>query len=132
MMYKLILSDDVKQISTGPLHQINLDLTQCEVFALLDPVPRLKEGELSKYFAEVRQLLDLLMLEEWSAYLHDYGKAENRYNLVQTKTIITVLEKVREAEKKGVFSALKKSERDKKKLWETVLKQLRQLAERQS
>lgn len=103
---------------------------QCEVFAGTDPVPGLKIDEVTGYFAEVRQLLDLLILEEWSIYLHDYGKPENRYNLVQPKIIITVLEKVREAEKKTVFAVLKKSERDKKKLWDTVLKQLKQLADR--
>lgn len=153
--YKLLLSDDVKQISTGALQQISLDLVrnfmletpkynlilfifyeieqmQCEVFAGTDPVPGLKADETSAYFAEVRQLLDLLILEEWSIYLHDYGKDDNRYNLVQPKVIIVVLEKVREAEKKNVFSVLKKSERDKKKLWETVLRQLRQLADRQN
>lgn len=104
---------------------------QCEVFAGTDPVPGLKADEASAYFAEVRQLLDLLILEEWSIYLHDYGKDDNRYNLVQPKVIIVVLEKVREADKKNVFSVLKKSERDKKKLWETVLRQLKQLADRQ-
>lgn len=129
--YKLLLSDDVKQISTGALQQISFDLLQCEVFAGTEPVPGQKDGEALRFFAEVRQLLDLLISEEWSAYLHDYGKAENRYNLVQPSTIIVVLEKVREADKKTMFSVLKKSERDKKKLWETVLRQLRQLADRQ-
>lgn len=103
---------------------------QCEVFAGTDPVPGLKVDEASAYFAEVRQLLDLLILEEWSIYLSDYGKPDNRYNLVQPKVIIIALEKIREADKKNVFSVLKKSERDKKKLWETVLKQLKQLADR--
>lgn len=103
---------------------------QCEVFAGSEKVPGLKVDEASAYFAEVRQLLDLLISEEWSIYLHDYGKSDNRYNLVQPKVIIVVLEKIREADKKNVFSVLKKSERDKKKLWETVLKQLKQLADR--
>jgi exocyst complex component 6 len=131
-IYRLILSEDVKQISVGALQQISLDLMQCELFAASDPVIGLKEGELSKYFAEIRQLLDLLTLEEWSVYLHDFGKSENRYYLVQPTTIIAVLEKLREADKKTMFSVLKKSERDKKKLLETVLKQLKQLADRQS
>lgn len=131
-IYKLLLSDDVKQISTGALQQISLDLMQCEVFAGTDPVPGLKDGEALRYFSEVRQLLDLLISEEWSTYLHDYGKTENRYNLVQPSTIIIVLEKIREADKKTMFPLLKKSERDKKKLLETVLKQLKQLAERQN
>ncbi len=128
--YKLLVSEEVKQISIGAVHQINLDLMQCELFAASDPVPGLKENELSKYFAEVRQLLDLLISEEWSTYLHDYGKPENKYSLVTPATIIIVLEKLREADKKTMFSVLKKSERDKKKLLETVLKQLKQLAER--
>jgi len=37
--------------------------------------------------------------------------------------------RLKESDKKTVFSVLKKSERDKKKLLETVLKQLRQLAQ---
>lgn len=129
-IHKLLLSDDVKQITVGAIQQISLDLMQCELFAASDPVPGLKEGELSKYFSEIRQLLDLLILEEWSTYLHDYGKTENRYSLVAPSTIIIILEKIREAEKKNMFTVLKKSERDKKKLLETVLKQLKQLAER--
>lgn len=129
-IYQLMLSEDVKQITVGAVQQISLDLMQCELFAASDPVPGLKEGELSKYFAEIRQLLDLLILEEWSTYLHDYGKTENRYSLVSPSTIIVILEKIREAEKKNMFTVLKKSERDKKKLLETVLKQLKQLAER--
>lgn len=133
--YKLLLSDEVKQISTGALQQISLDLMQFEEFDRTEPVPGLKEpssgsaGAL-RHFVEVQQLLELLISEEWSAYLHDYGKSDNRYNLVRPETIIVVLEKVREGDKRTMFSVLKKSERDKKKLWETVLRQLKQLAER--
>ncbi|EAA10776.1 AGAP006648-PA [Anopheles gambiae str. PEST] len=130
---KLILSEDIRQISGGALDQINLDLMQFELFASSDPVPGLREGDLSKHFAEIRQLLDLLISEDWSAYLHDFGKDENRYSLVHPSTIIVVLEKLREADKKSMLSLMKsKSERDKKKLLETVLRQLKQLAERQS
>jgi exocyst complex component 6 len=68
-IYKLLLSEEVKQITVGAIQQISLDLMQCELFAASDPVQGLKENELSKYFAEIRQLLDLLILEEWSVYL---------------------------------------------------------------
>lgn len=130
----LLLCDEVKQLSIGALHQINLDLMQCEIFADSEPVPGLQKNELTKFFDKIRQLLDLLMAEDWSTYLHDYGKSENqnRYCLVQPSTIIIILEKMKEAEKKTMFTVLKKSERDKKKLWETVLKQLRQLNEKQN
>uniref|UniRef100_A0A8D9FF77 Exocyst complex component n=2 Tax=Cacopsylla melanoneura TaxID=428564 RepID=A0A8D9FF77_9HEMI len=123
-----MLSDDVKQISMGALQQINLDTIQCEQFAASDPVPGLGEGVLLHYFAHLRQVLDLLMAWDWPTYFHDYGQEDTKYQFVNPNTAIILLEKLREADKKSVFSALKKSERDKKKLLETVLKQLRQLA----
>ncbi|XP_023169524.2 exocyst complex component 6 [Drosophila hydei] len=129
-IYLILFDEEVKQISTGALTQINLDLMQCEFFAASEPVPGLHEGELSKYFQRNRQLLDLLILEEWSTYFHDYGKQENRYHLVEPQSIITILEKIREADKKPIFSLVRKN--DKKKLLETVLKQLRHIAERQT
>ncbi|TDG42182.1 hypothetical protein AWZ03_011410 [Drosophila navojoa] len=129
-IYSILFDEEVKQISTGALTQINLDLMQCEFFAASEPVPGLREGELSKYFQRNRQLLDLLILEEWSTYFHDYGKQENRYHLVEPQSIITILEKIREADKKPIFSLVRKN--DKKKLLETVLKQLRHIAERQT
>lgn len=129
-IYDILYDEEVKQISTGALQQINLDLLQCEFFAASEPVPGLREGELSKYFLKNRQLLDLLTMEEWSTYLHDYGKQENRYHLVHPQSIIVILEKIREADKKTMFSVLRKN--DKKKLLDTVLKQLKHLTERQN
>lgn len=43
---------------------------------------------------------------------------------------VFLLDRLREGEKKGVFSMLKRN--DKKKLLETVLKQLKQLAQQQN
>uniref|UniRef100_A0A1B6C9M8 Exocyst complex component n=1 Tax=Clastoptera arizonana TaxID=38151 RepID=A0A1B6C9M8_9HEMI len=123
-----MLSEDVKQISMGALQQINLDTIQCEQFAASEPVKGLEEGSLLHYFIDLRQLLDLVMSWDWPTYFHDYGQDNNKYNRVNPNTAIILLEKCREADKKTVFSVLKKSERDKKKLLETVLKQLRQLA----
>ncbi|XP_034233966.1 exocyst complex component 6 isoform X2 [Thrips palmi] len=127
----LMLSDDVKQISMGALQQINLDTIQCEQFAASEPVPGSEEGVLLRYFADLRQLLDLFMTWDWPTYFHDYGQENSKYQLVNPTTAINLLEKLREADKRTMFSVLKKSERDKKKLLETVLKQLRQLAQTQ-
>ncbi|KAK7872474.1 hypothetical protein R5R35_014267 [Gryllus longicercus] len=124
-----MLSEDVKQISMGALQQINLDTIQCEQFAASEPVAGLEEGMLLQYFADLRQLLDLFMTWDWPTYFHDYGQENSKYQQVNPNTAIILLEKLREADKKTVFSVLKKSERDKKKLLETVLKQLRQLAQ---
>ncbi|PNF21996.1 Exocyst complex component 6B [Cryptotermes secundus] len=123
-----MLSEDVKQISMGALQQVNLDTIQCEQFAASEPVAGLEEGALLHYFADLRQLLDLFMTWDWPTYFHDYGQENSKYQQVNPNTAIILLEKLREADKKNVFSVLKKSERDKKKLLETVLKQLRQLA----
>ncbi|XP_012257950.2 exocyst complex component 6B isoform X2 [Athalia rosae] len=125
----ILISDDVKQISMGALQQVNLDTIQCEQFAASEPVVGLPEGVLLQYFAELRQLLDLFMSWDWPTYFHDYGHESSKYNLVTPNTAVVLLEKLRESDKKTVFSVLKKSERDKKKLLETVLKQLRQLAQ---
>ena len=132
-MHALLVGDEVKLISMGALQQISLDLMQFEYFAgeASRMVPGLKEDELLRMFAKVRQLCNLLLEEEWSAYLHDYGKAENAYAQVEPGHVIVVLEKIREADKKTMFAMVKKSERDKKKLQDTVLKQLRQLSEKQ-
>lgn len=110
--------------------QINLDIIQCEQFAACEPVYGLSEGLLLQYFADIRQLLDLLLSWDWPAYFHDYGKdsPQRRYERVKPLDALCVLDKVREADKRTMFSVLKKSERDKRKLLETVLRQLRQLA----
>ncbi|XP_065200611.1 exocyst complex component 6 [Planococcus citri] len=127
-LLRFMTSEDVKQISMGALQQINLDTIQCEQFAASEPVSGLEEGALLHYFNDLRQLLDLLMSWDWSAYFHDYGQENNKYEHVNPLTAIIILEKLREADKKSVFMALKKSERDKRKLLDTVLKQLRPLA----
>lgn len=66
---------------------------------------------------------------DWPTYFHDYGHESSKYHLVTPNMAVLLLEKLKESDKKTVFSVLKKSERDKKKLLETVLKQLRQLAQ---
>ncbi|KAH7981782.1 hypothetical protein HPB52_001092 [Rhipicephalus sanguineus] len=97
-------------------------------FASSEPVKGFKEGVLQMFFVELRQLLDLFMAEDWSTYFHDHGKESSRYLRVNPSLALLLLEKVREADKKkNIFSSLKQKERDKKKLQETVLKQLRQL-----
>ncbi|KAK9303921.1 hypothetical protein QLX08_004515 [Tetragonisca angustula] len=125
----ILISDDVKQISMGALQQVNLDTIQCEQFAASEPVSGLPEGTLLQHFAQLRQLLDLFMSWDWPTYFHDYGHDSSKYHLVTPNMAVLLLEKLKESDKKTVFSVLKKSERDKKKLLETVLKQLRQLAQ---
>lgn len=126
-MLGFILSEDVKQLTMGALQQINLDTIQCEQFAASEPVPGLEEGVLLRYFSELRQLLDLLMTWDWSTYFHDFSQENSKYGYVNPNTATTILEKL--SDNKTMFSVLKKSERDKKKLLDTVLKQLRQLAQ---
>ncbi|XP_018373286.1 PREDICTED: exocyst complex component 6 isoform X2 [Trachymyrmex cornetzi] len=125
----ILISEDVKQISMGALQQVNLDTIQCEQFAASEPVVGLPEGILLQYFSQLRQLLDLFMSWDWPTYFHDYGHDSSKYDLVTPNMAVLLLEKLKESDKKTVFSVLKKSERDKKKLLETVLKQLRQLAQ---
>lgn len=61
--------------------------------AASEPVAGLEEGALLHYFNDLRQLLDLLMSWDWSAYFHDYGQENNKYDLVNPITAMIILEK---------------------------------------
>ncbi|VVD05852.1 unnamed protein product [Leptidea sinapis] len=85
-------------------------------------------ASLDKLPQRARQLLDLITGWDWSSYLHDIGMQGAKYELVSPRDAATLLEKLKEAEQKSsVFSVLKKNERDRRKLLDTVLKQLKQL-----
>ncbi|XP_074598620.1 exocyst complex component Sec15 [Brevipalpus obovatus] len=125
---KFLLDEDVKAISMGALEQFNLDLLHCEFFASSEPVRGFEDNALSMCFSELRQLVDLSLSWQWSAYIIDYGKQTNKYLRVNPQIALNILEKIKEAEKnRNLFSSLKKNERDKRKLVETVIKQLKQL-----
>jgi hypothetical protein len=123
------LDEEVKCISWGVLQQFNLDLLQCELFASSEPVKEFEEGSLQLCFTELRQLMDLFTeMDSWSTYFADYGKQDSKYLRVNPQTALTVLEKLREGEKKKtIFSSLTKNERDKKNKSDTVVKKLKQL-----
>ncbi|XP_047735837.1 exocyst complex component 6B isoform X1 [Hyalella azteca] len=125
----LPLADSVKQLSLPALDQLSLDVLQCEQFAAGEPVPGLEEGALVMCFADLRQLLDLFLSEDWSVYFNEYGRSDAKFLRVSPATAAILVEKLLEGEKRGVFSRLKRS--DKKKLLETVLKQLRQISQAQ-
>lgn len=124
-----LLDNDMRQLTMGAMQQFNLDIMQCEQFATSEPVPGSNDGTLQDAFCDLRQLLDLFINWDWSVYLADYGKQQAKYLRVQRHTAISLLEKLNNADKKknNLFSSLKKNERDKKKLLDTVLKQLRGL-----
>lgn len=126
---EFLLDNEVKQITMGALQQFNPDLMQCEQFAASEPVPGNNDGTLLLAFTDLRQLLDLFLNWDWSVYLADYGQPKSKYLRVQPHAAISLLEKLNNADKKknNLFQSLKKNERDKKKLLDTVLKQLRGL-----
>ncbi|XP_072177951.1 exocyst complex component 6B-like [Diadema setosum] len=127
MMY-FLLDTNIRFISMGALQQFSLDVIQCEQFANSEPVPGFRDGALQMVFLELRQLLDLFMAWDWSSYFADYGQSTGKYYRVNAQTAITVLEKMRDTDKKkNLFTTFKKNERDRKKLMDTVLKQLRGL-----
>ncbi|XP_077991948.1 exocyst complex component 6B-like [Glandiceps talaboti] len=129
ILMEFLLDPDVKSISMGALQQFNLDVIQCEQFANSDPVPGFRDGALQMTFLELRQLLDLFMTWDWSSYLADHGQLSSKYLRVSPQRALTILEKMRDTDKKKqLLSTFKKNERDKKKLMDTVLKQLRSLA----
>ncbi|VDP32737.1 unnamed protein product [Soboliphyme baturini] len=65
------------------------------------------------------------MSSDWSTYLADFGKEDGRYIRVQPTTAVCVLEKVYEHEKRKGTLFGKSKDKDRKKLLDTILKQLK-------
>uniref|UniRef100_A0A8C5MR18 Exocyst complex component n=1 Tax=Leptobrachium leishanense TaxID=445787 RepID=A0A8C5MR18_9ANUR len=124
----MLLDSDLKQISMGAIQQFNLDVIQCELFASSDPVPGFQEDTLQLAFIDLRQLLDLFMVWDWSTYLADYGQPSSKYLRVNPSTALILLEKMKESNKKNnIFAQFRRNDRDKQKLLDAVVKQLRSL-----
>lgn len=126
---ELLLSDEVKSLSMGGLQQFNLDLMQCECFAGSDPVKGFNEGDLQMIFAELRQLCDLFLCEDYSTYMSDMGKQQNKYLRVTTATALNVVDKLREYDRKRSVFAMMRN--DKQKLRDTFSKNLKQAQQQQ-
>ena len=78
-------------------------------------------------------MIDLILTKEWSIYLKDYGKADNKYDRIKAITALNLIEKLREGAKKGrsfLFGlefGNKTAEKDDIKLLEYASKQLKSL-----
>ncbi|XP_028916298.1 exocyst complex component 6 isoform X2 [Ornithorhynchus anatinus] len=128
-LMQMLLNNELKQISMGAVQQFNLDVIQCELFASSEPVPGFQGDTLQLAFIDLRQLLDLFMVWDWSTYLADYGQPTSKYLRVNPSTALTILERMKDPYKKNnIFAQFRKNDRDKQKLIETVVKQLRTLA----
>ncbi|XP_030610069.1 exocyst complex component 6B-like [Archocentrus centrarchus] len=127
-LMQLLLDPEVRQISMGALHQLNTDVNECESFARAGPVAGFQGDTLLLAFSDLRQLLDLFTQWDWSTYLADYGKPTCKYLRVNPHTALALLEKMRETSRKNnVFAQFRKTDRDRQKLIDTVIKQLRNL-----
>uniref|UniRef100_A0A8C1ZZW5 Exocyst complex component n=1 Tax=Cyprinus carpio TaxID=7962 RepID=A0A8C1ZZW5_CYPCA len=127
-LLQLLLEGDVRQVSMGALQQFNVDVKECERFARAGPVPGFQGDTLLLAFIDLRQLLDLFTQWDWSTYLADYGRPTCKYLRVNPQTALTLLEKMKDTSRKNnMFAQFRKNERDKQKLIDTVVKQLRNL-----
>uniref|UniRef100_A0A3Q2DZP3 Exocyst complex component n=1 Tax=Cyprinodon variegatus TaxID=28743 RepID=A0A3Q2DZP3_CYPVA len=92
-LMQMLLDSELKQISMGAIQQFNLDVMQCELFASSEPVPGFQGDTLQLAFIDLRQLLDLFMVWDWSTYLADYGQPNSKYLRVNPATALALLEK---------------------------------------
>lgn len=120
----MLLAEENKFLSMDALVQFELDLIQCEMFANSEPVKGFKEGDLLMVFAELRQICDLFLRGEYSNYIRDMGKQQNKYLRVTTATALNICEKIRRYDRKKNFMHLKKT--DKQKLFDSFIESLRQ------
>ncbi|XP_061769047.1 exocyst complex component 6B isoform X1 [Nerophis ophidion] len=131
-LMQLLLDPEVKQISMGALHQFNADVRECEGFARAGPVAGFQGDTLLLAFSDLRQLLELFTMWDWSSYLADYGKASCKYLRVNPHAALALLEKMRESSRKNVvFAQFRKTDRDRQKLIDTIIKQLRNVIAQQ-
>ncbi|KAM9500134.1 exocyst complex component 6B isoform 2-T2 [Clarias gariepinus] len=127
-LLQLLLETDVRQVSMGAIQQFNVDVKECERFARAGPVPGFQGDTLLLAFIDLRQLLDLFTQWDWSTYLADYGRPTCKYLRVSPHTALALLEKMKDTNRKNnMFAQFRKNERDKQKLIDTVVKQLRNL-----
>ncbi|CAG0888300.1 unnamed protein product [Cyprideis torosa] len=126
-LLSMFLDKDIKVMTHGAVMQFNIDLMQCEQYACSIRIDDVDPQSLMHCFTELRQILDLLTSWDWSTYFHDFGKDDGKYSRVSPQVALQLLERLKGAEGKSVLVALKRSDRDRKKLWDTVHKQLRQL-----
>ncbi|XP_061816568.1 exocyst complex component 6B isoform X2 [Nerophis lumbriciformis] len=131
-LMQLLLDPEVKQISMGALHQLNADVHECEGFARAGPVAGFQGDTLLLAFSDLRQLLELFTMWDWSSYLADYGKASCKYLRVNPHAALALLEKMRESSRMNVvFAQFRKTDRDRQKLIDTIIKQLRNVIAQQ-
>ncbi|KAM6949399.1 exocyst complex component 6B [Aplochiton taeniatus] len=127
-LLQLLQNPELRCVSMGTLQQFNTDLHECESFARVGPVAGFHGETLLLAFSHLRQLLDLFILWDWSTYLADYGRPTSRYLRVSPHTALSLLDKIRDTGRKSnMFAQFRKNERDKQKLIDTVVKQLRNL-----
>ncbi|KAM7452401.1 Exocyst complex component 6 [Porites harrisoni] len=123
---EMLLDEEVKHMNAHGLEGFNQDLRKCEAFVNSNPVEGISDGILQMTFMELRQLIDLLLNEDWSTYFADHGTTTSKYSRVNPSVVIKLLEKMMDTGKKRML-AIKKADRDRKKLNETILKRLKTL-----
>jgi len=125
---QFFISEEVKQINFNGLHGFDLDLKCCEDFVASKPVMGFEDGMLEMTFVELRQIMDLLLQGDWNTFCDDYVNSRmggsRKYDRVTPGLAARLYEKLTEGKK--VF-AMKKTDRDKKKVKEAILKRLREL-----
>ncbi|XP_041635316.1 exocyst complex component 6B isoform X5 [Cheilinus undulatus] len=131
-LMQLLLEPEVRQISMGALQQLYTDVKECESFARAGPVAGFQGDTLLLAFSDLRQLLDLFTQWDWSTYLADYGKPTCKYLRVNPHTALALLEKLSKpmketSRKNNMFAQFRKTDRDRQKLIDTIIKQLRNL-----
>eukprot|EP00795_Rhopilema_esculentum_P012131 gene12131-2735_t len=123
-----LLTDEVKQMSLNGLKAFNLDLKHCEDFVSSKPVEGFEEGMLEMTFVELRQIVNLLLDGDWNTFCTEYTESKEtgnrKYGRVTPGLAAKLYEKITDT-KKGI--AVKKTDRDKKKTKENILKRLREL-----
>ena len=135
-LHRLLLKEVIEVapcLTSGVLQQIETDVKIYERFVShLNAEVGCTAEDVKTSFAKLLQLLAVSLSWDWDTFAHEYHQApkNKNYPLISASEALIILEKMKEAErgKDGtIFSGLKKAVRERFKLLDQVLKQLKQL-----
>uniref|UniRef100_A0A669AVY8 Exocyst complex component n=1 Tax=Oreochromis niloticus TaxID=8128 RepID=A0A669AVY8_ORENI len=126
-LMQLLLDPEVRQISMGALHQLDTDVKECESFARAGPVAGFQGDTLLLAFMNIDpflSLIDFFKIFFISAWLF----FPPCLFLCPPQPTHNPISRMKETSRKNnVFAQFRKTDRDRQKLIDTVIKQLRNL-----
>ena len=100
----MLIGDEIPQITSAALNKLDVDIVQCQALGSQVPVKGCETGLFCQAFDEVNQLLNLVANNDYDYYMRQYDEEQSNYSKVPIDRVIILLDKLRNADKKGFFN----------------------------